>query len=360
MTTKSDINGRQLCFFAAFVLPAAKLLTLPSALAESAKNDLLLPAIAHFLLQAVAIALLLLTSSRSDKTVYDLVADKLGTVAAKTVYALYAAYFVFASLLPLLELERFVYAAFFDTAPVAFSLTPFFLLSAFVCTRSFKGFSRTNDLAAPLFLVAFVGLVGMALPDADFSALLPLGGGTPSGSLRAFADALPQFIDAALFLPLLGAYRYRKGDGKKILGAYAAGAGFVLFFLATFYGVFGSIAPRQRFAFVKIAQYFSALAVIGRADLLLTYLLTVVLLFYYCLPLLLSTRCAARVLHTEKTVLLSACLNLGLFLFSFFCTEHYNLIYRAVGGTLKWVFPLFALLLPALSPLLTLQKRGEK
>lgn len=357
--TKADINGRQLCFFAAFVLPVAKLLTLPSVLAESAKNDLLFPALAQFILQAGVIALLLFTASRTDQSIYSLIENKLGVVAAKAVYGLYAAYFIFASLLPLLELERFVYVAFFDTAPVAFSLTPFFLLSAFVCTRNLKGFARTNDLAAPLFLVAFLGLIGMALSDTDLSALLPVGGGTFKGSLRAFGDSVPQFIDAALFFPLLGAYRYQKGDGKKILLSYGAGALFVLFFLAVFYGIFGPIALRQRFAFVKIAQYFSALAVVGRIDLLLTYLLTVVLLFYTCLPLLLSTRCTARVLGTKKTVWIALILNFGLFLFTFFCTEHYNLIYRAVGHTLKWVFPLFTLLLPALTPLLTLRKRGE-
>jgi hypothetical protein len=253
-----------------------------------------------------------------------------------------------------------VYAAFFDTAPVAFSLTPFFLLSAFVCTRSLKGFARTNDLAAPLFLVAFLGLVGMAIPDADFTALLPVGGGTLKGSWTAFRQSIPHFIDAALFFPLLGAYRYEKGDGKKILGAYGVGTGFVLLFLAVFYGVFGPIALRQRFAFVKIAQYFSALAVVGRIDLLLTYLLTVVLLFSVTLPLLLSTRCTAIVLGTEKTLWISAALNFGLFLFTFFCTEHYDLLYRVIGGTLGWVFPLFTLALPALTPLLTLKKRGKK
>ena len=56
--------------------------------------------------------------------------------------------------------------------------------------------------------------------------------------------------------------------------------------LAVFYGVFGAVAPKQEFAFSKTAQYFQALTVVGRFDLLLIYLMTIVLLFYYCLSLI--------------------------------------------------------------------------
>ena len=76
-----------------------------------------------------------------------------------------------------------------------------------------------------------------------------------------------------------------------------------------FYGIFGPLAPRQEFAFIKTAQYFPALSVVGRFDLLLIYMMTVVLLFYYSFVLQSSVLCFARAIGTEKRVLIPlACL----------------------------------------------------
>ena len=97
---KPVINGRQLCFFAAFLIPVAKLLAVPALLAYYAKGDLLLPALAQYLLQGAVLAVILFIASRTDKSFYDLIADTLGAVTAKIVYILYALYFVFSALLP--------------------------------------------------------------------------------------------------------------------------------------------------------------------------------------------------------------------------------------------------------------------
>ena len=53
--SNQKICARQIAFAAAFLLPAAKLLEVPSLLAEYAKGDLLLPALMHFLTQALVL-----------------------------------------------------------------------------------------------------------------------------------------------------------------------------------------------------------------------------------------------------------------------------------------------------------------
>ena len=56
---KNDIIlSRQIAFAAAFLLPAAKLLEVPSLLAKHAAGDLLFPAFLHFLLQSCLIVLI--------------------------------------------------------------------------------------------------------------------------------------------------------------------------------------------------------------------------------------------------------------------------------------------------------------
>ena len=368
------ILRRQLCFFAAFILPVSKLLEAPSLLAYFSKGDLLLPAFFHYVLQTGAIAALLYVCSKSGRPLYQRLCD-VSKPLARTVYALLAAYYVFADLFPLLDLERFVYTAFFDTTPAVSAFLPFFLLSAFLCVKDEKAVGRSADLCMPIFLFAFFGLIFMALGEADFSELLPLFGTSAKADFKAFYQSLVHFSDAPLILPLLSAYEYRKGDGKKITAAYAGGGGFVLLFLAVFYGVFGPLAPRETYAFDKIARYFSALDVVGRVDLLLVYLITVVLLYAYALPLQLSVICltaafkkesrrqktsggedgaevgaevgADAAKKTEKQRLIfSLCINGFLLLFVFFCSKYYNALYRFIAAKMFWIFPLFSVGLP--------------
>lgn len=349
---KGVICGRQLCFFVAFLLPVSKLLETPSVLAYYAKGDLLFPAICQYVLQAAVIALFLFLSSRTDKSFFELIEDVSGRGVAKTVYVFLAAYYIFYSLLPLLEFERFVYTAFFDTAPAFSAFVPFFFLSAYIGTKSLKAFARSADLSMPLFIAAFAGLMVMSVGESDLSAVLPVFGTPISSSFKGFLRSLIHFSDSALLLPMSGAYRYKKGDGKKVLSSYGLGALFVLFFLAVFYGLFGPLSPIKTFAFDKTAQYFKALRVVGRLDLLLAYAMTVLLIFYYCLPLQLSVICFSRALNTDKKIAVSAVLNIGLLLFTIFCSRFYTAIYNGITYYSWWVFPIFAYLLPILALLL--------
>ncbi|MBQ8885090.1 MAG: GerAB/ArcD/ProY family transporter [Clostridia bacterium] len=357
---KGVIGTRQLCFFVAFLLPVSKLLETPSVLAYYAKGDLLFPAICQQLLQALAIGLFLFLSARTDKSFFELIESGLGRIAAKIIYIALAVYFVFYSLLPLLEFERFVYTAFFDAAPTFSAFLPFFLMSAYVCTKGLKAFARSADLAMPLFIVSFVGLMVMSVGESDFSAVLPLFGTPISSSFKGFLRSMIHFSDSALLLPMLGAYRYKKGDGKKVMGSYALGSFFVLFFLVVFYGLFGPLSPIMTFAFDKTAQYFKALNTVGRIDLMLAYTMTILLIFYYCLPLQLGVICFSRAVETNKKIPVAAALNLALLLFTAYFAKFYTRIYNFVTYYSFWVFPVFAYLLPLFALFLVLKNRGKR
>ncbi len=350
---KNDgILSRQIAFVAAFLLPAAKLLEAPSLLAQYAAGDILFPALLHFILQAGVLLALLYAASRSEKTLFERLNEWLGR-AAGAVYIFFAAYFLFYAILPLLDLEKFVYAAFFDTSPTTFAFAFFFLFSAFVCAKGMKTLGRIGDICLFLFVIPFLAIIAMALGEADFTRLLPVFGMKFGGSMSAFKHTTPHFSDAVLLLPMIGNLRYKKGDTAKILGGYGIGAASTLLFLAVFFGVYSSIAPREHYAFSKIAQYFPALSIIGRVDLLFVYLLTVVLLFFTCLPLHYSVDFVCRTVGTRRRTLFSAILNVGLFFFVLFCNKYYNALYGVISGKLSFVFwlvadmlPLFCLLIP--------------
>lgn len=352
-TPENDvINGRQIAFAAAFLLPAAKLLEVPSQLAKYAAGDLLLPAIFHFLLQSLVLLGILYAVSCSEKTLCERLHEALGK-GAYIFYILYALYFLFASALPLLDLEKYVYAAFFDSAPTVFSFAYFFFVCAFICTKGIKAIGRCADLCLFLFLLPFLSLIAMSLGESDFTSLLPLFGEKFGHTMSAFTHTTPHFSDAVFLLPLLANYRYKKKDGIKIMAGYWTGAALVLILLAVFFGVYASIAPREHYAFSKIAQYFPALSVLGRIDLIFVYLLSAVLFFYTCIPVQYSTDLFCRVFTHRHRTLTAAILNVLLLGFVFFFNKNYNAFYALIGGKLPFVFwlladilPLFCLLLP--------------
>lgn len=143
---------------------------------------------------------------------------------AAGVYIVLAAYFVFSDLFPLLDVERFANTSFFDTAPAVSAFLPFFLLSAFICVKDEKAIGRSADLCMPIFLFAFFGLIFMAFGETDFTELFPLFGTSPRENFKGLYHSFVHFSDMPLMIPLLGAYRYEKGDGKKIVARMRAAA----------------------------------------------------------------------------------------------------------------------------------------
>ena len=339
------VYARQIAFAAAFLLPAAQFLESPSILAKHATGDLLLPALLHFLLQSLVLLAIVYAASRSSVCILNRLKGVFGATMP-ILYAFFALFYLFFGILPLLDMEKYAYAAFYDTAPTAFSFGPFFLFSAYVCAKGIKSIARSADLCLFLFLFPFLALLAMSLSNADFSTLMPLFGTDFSRIGTAFSRTIPHFSNVVLLLPLVVRLQYKEGDGVKIMAGYWTGAVLSLLFLAIFYAVFSSIAPREHYAFSKIAQYFPALSVIGRFDLIFIYLLSVVLLFYTCLPLQYTTECVACLLKIERKTWISAIFHLLLFIGVLFLNKYYDSIYRFISGNLFWIFILIADMVP--------------
>lgn len=354
-----SVLGRQIALFAACVLPIYKMLEAPSLLARFSGGDLLLPALLHYLAQAGVLIGLLYTASKSDKPLFVRLEERLGK-GMLVFYALYICFFLFAAVLPLLDLEKFVYAIFYDTSPTAFAFTFFFFFSAFVCSRGIKALGRFGDLSVFLFLFPFIILLVMSVAEADASNLLPFFEREFGHTMYAMKYTSPHFIDVALLLPLIGNLRYQKNDGKKIVGGYAVGCVCTLLFLGVFYGLFSSIAPRVHYAFAQIAQYFPALTVIGRIDLMFVYLLCIVLFVYVATPLHYAVDLFSRTVGTKRRTLFALVLNLIAFLFTLFFNRFYNDVYSFYARVAFVVCSLFSNLLPSCLSLFFLWKRKEK
>ena len=339
----NQISARQIAFFAAFLLPVYKLLEVPSLLAGFSKSGLLFPAILHFLMQGGLLGAILFIASQSEKTLFERIEQTLGKWS-KLVYIFYGFYFLFYAVLPLLDAEKFVYAAFFDTAPTLFSFAFFFILAAFACTKGIKTVGRISDLALFLFLAPFLILLLFSLSEARINNLLPFFQGEFGHTRYAFTYTSPHFSDVLMLFPLIGNLRYQKRDALKIGIGYLSGALCTLLFLAVFYGVYSSIAFRQHYAFLKIAQYFPALTLIGRVDLLFVYMLCIVFFFFLCTPLQYGVDFFSSAFATQKKMPFAAIVAFSAFVFVLYANPVYNGIYALFCERLFPIFWIFSLL----------------
>ena len=322
-----------------------KLVELPSLLARKTDGALLLPALFQFILQFSALLLVLYAVKNGEGSLFSRMQKRIGKWT-KPLAVPCCLFFILYAVLPILDLEKFTYAVFYDTAPTAFSFGFFFLLTAFVACQPRSIVGRFGDIA--LFLTPFsvLALLIMSFPACNFSALLPLTQTQPHSFFYALRDSAMPFADVALLLPLLFQLEYKKGDAKKIVLGYGLGALATLLFLAVFYGVYSASAGREHYAFAKIAQYFPALSIVGRMDLLFVYVVCVALFFYACSPLLFAVRCIKHVYPNGSSAVISGVLSIAFFLFTLFCNKYYDSIYALFSRQLYPVFFLFSVGLP--------------
>ncbi len=349
------LNVRQICFLFAAILPVTRMLVYPATLSYRAKNDLVWAALISFAAEFAVIALLLLLAKKTDLTFLGLVQNTFGRVAARIACFVFSLYFFFSSLLPVLEQRGFILQVFYENVSSFLSFIPFVAVSLYASVKGLRSTGRVADLSLPIFAVCIPVLLLLALPEADFTALLPVGSTGAGNIFRSAAEGMNWFGGAAYMLFFLGNFRYEKKSAVKILSAYGIGAAIVLFFLALFYGIFSDIAILQQNALAHISKYATSFTSLGRIDLLFIFALSPVLLFALCLPLQLSTRCAAEALHV-RPVFPAAAIHLLLLLFILFFNQSYLEIQTLMTQKLWYVFVVFALLLPALALVLRREK----
>jgi hypothetical protein len=356
----NKIAPRQLYFLLAAVMPVGKLILMPTQLAYYAKNDLLFPAAANFLLQAGIIFLIMLLS-RSNRTFYDMLCYTFGKIAAKIVLSSLALFLFFAALLPLFEQKLMVQSVFYDTLPSIVAFAPFYLFSAYLCAKPLCNFGRAWDIIAPISIVGFFGIMLLSVSNAEFSALAPVGVNGAGGFFGGTAYTMSWFFDSALLLVLIGKFEYKKGMAWKSAVSYLIGAAAVLVFLAVFYGIFSDIAERQFFAFSKISKYFSGMTVLGRIDYLFIYSLALVMAYFCALPVHAGVDCLTQAYGNDgvKPVIFSVAINGILLVLSFVLDYRFGVLNDTITKTLFWIFPAFSVLMPLLALLLRRKPREK-
>ena len=351
------IKLRQICFLFAAIMPVTKTIIYPATLSYYAGNNLLLSSALNFLLMGAVLALVIFLSYRTDMTFFDLLQNTFGRVTARIIYGLFALFFAFSALLPLMEQKGFVAQVFYENIPSFIAFAPLFGVSFFACVKGFKTIGRAADIALPVFAVCFAVILLLALPEADFSALLPVGG---DGVFRGSLYGLNWYTECLYPLFFLGHFEREKGAWWKAGLSFLCGAAATLGFLAIFYGIFADIAVRQQNAIAQISKYTTSFTSLGRIDLLFIFALALVLVFALCIRAQLSVHCACKALGGVNPLLPAAALNILLLVLIVFFKYSYLELQTFFTRSLWPVFIIFAYVLPAAALLLRKKARQAR
>ena len=222
----------------------------------------------------------------------------------------FSAFLLSAGILPVLEQQIFVQGVFYDTLPSLTAFTPFFLFSAYLCSKPLAGCGRTWDILGPIAAAGLAGIFVLSVANADFGAMLPAGASGAKGILGGTAYTFGWFYDSAVLLMLLGKFDYQKGMAWK--GA--------LFYL------------------------------LGRVDYLFIFALSLVMAFYVALPLQAGIDGVLQTFGRRKYLptLLAAGVNALFFVFTVLFDFRFVRVMDFITKTAFWVFPLFTVLIPLL------------
>ena len=337
----------------------SKLLTYPTYMSVVAGHALLLPAIIDFFVGGIAVWVSAYLCSRTDKTLFELVENRIGNIAARIVFGFFAAFFLAVTLIPVLEQKAYVHNIFYDTIPSFLVFLPFFFFSVYACGKRLNNVGRCADAVMPIATASLGVVVAMGLVEADFKNLLPIFAVPANVVFRGAIVSIHKFVEPCYLLAFAGRFKYKKGDAAKITLSYTAGAVIALFVLAEFYAVYGAISPSRDFAVSMLAVFAPIIETIGRLDLLALYALEIPMLFALVLKLRLAVYCLEECTGCKNRPALSVVVNAVLLAFTWI----FNNGITALGefyARWSWIaIVIFTLVLPTAAHILRGRKTDE-
>ncbi len=274
---QKQLNVRQLCLFCIAFLPLTKLFIMPSILASNVKGDLWLSALINIAIDFFAITVYLVATKNVELSFIEMMEDAFGKTTTKIICFIYALFFAFRSILPVLEQKDYIDYTLYFSMPSLIYFLPFFVSAFYLSMKKLRVLGRLSDVLFTFTIVGYVLLLALSLGNTDLTEILPIGNSGILNILDSSRQSITWFGDCIYFLFFIGNFKKEKGYLVKILLSFLLSGVMVVIFLIVFYGIFSSIAFRQRFALTEIAKYTSVISDTGRFD----YLAIISLLFSF-------------------------------------------------------------------------------
>lgn len=300
MLYDKSLKTRQICLFFIAFMPVIKFFMMPSVAAGVADRDEWICCLFNLLADFFTLFILIESSKNSDDDFFGLCEKNVGKPCARIFYVFFALYFLFKAYVPISEQRDYVELTLYSALPTALDFMPFILLTFYLSQKKLRVIGRISDVIWFFVLTAYLFLFALSLPNADFSALRPVGKTRAASVVKGCSVSLNWYGDAAYFVFFIGRYKHKKGDSLKILGSYAIAALVVLAYIMIFYGTFSSIAFRQRFALTEMAKYSTVINNVGRFDYFAIFFLLFASVFSVSFPLYFACRLLERTFSPKK------------------------------------------------------------
>lgn len=352
------VKDRQIAFLFFVLFPISKVLVLPSILVNLVDRDLYISAFISFMFNFLILALIFICIKRNGNTdFFTLLKDNFGQKVAKILFFIYALFFMIKPMFLVVEQRAYVETMLYETVSSVWNMLPFFAVSIYFSLKSFTTFGRAMDFAFFLFLITYVIIISLSVPNASFSSLLPVGR-TGRDIAKTSLMTTFYFTDTVYMLFFMGKFENKKRSGLKIMGSYLIMSIMICFFLMNFYGVFQSLASKQLFAITKISKFSLSLSVTGRIDYFAIFLYLFNAIIAISLPIFLSTELLCQVFNFKKRVVPALITN-GAVLILYLCS--YNLVRFAITicvFVMPFIFIPLGFIIPALTVFLKRKDRN--
>lgn len=250
-------------------MPITKIFMLPSIMANTTNEDMWISVTLSFIIDIFSLIILLVVRNKTEKNVFTLLSDAFGKVGGKIILVFYFIFFMLKAIVPINEQKDFIEFTLYFSLPSIFYFMPFYITAFYISIKKIRVLGRCADILWTMTIFGVLILIAISISNASLLTLLPIGANGAKNILTGTYQSLTWFGDSVFFVFFLGNYKNEKKSFRKILLSYVLGALMVILFMIIFYGVFTSIAFRQRFALTEIAKYTNVINNTGRLDYIL-------------------------------------------------------------------------------------------
>lgn len=307
---KNDIKISQICALFLTLLPLGKIISAPSYFAQLCNEKLWQPVIILFLVDILFIFyIFFIIKKAQNKTFFAILSDNYSEFFAKTVYFIYAIFFLIKAFLPLIEHKSLIENSFYESLPSPPVFYPLFAVTVYISLKGLKTLGRAAQIGTVITWTGLGITLYLSATTGDWQALLPIFYGTTKSTAICSLNGILWFNDAIYLLFFMGHFDTQKHGLLKLIISYAVPSVAIILFFCCFYSIFTSVAATQKLAINTISIFSVALENVGRFDYLAVFLLAATNVLSVAFPILLSTKCLERALGTKKALIPSLIVN---------------------------------------------------
>ena len=314
-------------------------------MAKFSYEDMWLSTLVCLFVDFITLIPIVIACKKANKNFFELLEDCLGKIGAKVIAFFYLIYFFVKAILPINEQKDYIEFTLYTLKPTVIYFLPLFALAFYLCFKKLRTYGRLADILWLVTLNGVITLIALSIPNADFSAILPIGARGFPTILKGSFSAFNWFGDSVFIMFFIGEFDYDKKAGLKIISAFILGAIMVLIFMITFYSIFTSISFRQRFALTEMSKYTTVISNLGRFDYIGIFMILFSNVFALCLPIYFSSKLlkyifAIKKLWISPTILVGLHLFIVLVLYEFsvsferIITQYFSLYFILLGNLL--------------------------